>query len=566
MGALRLFPFRFRLLKVLLLLFVALPSRADEVMQAPQVLAIDVNGRSVPFRDKDNVNLGPSAQNVRFLFGWNTNDAKPPLRMRYLLEGYEDTWHEARSDMSLNVRFYNDAGDQINQTIYGVSGESTGWTGSLRTSSLTHRRETLVVPPQATRLLIVISSAGPPDTVGIYVVANLVVSKSSGKSAGVVLMQSPFEADHVDPANDDVPSDWIRDGISPSMAKVVKFGQDPQTKAFAIVDEDRTSHAEWHNLLVSAPKVTPGDTLVVEWNEMYSVGSGSFHETIYPALVAKRYKFRVRGLDVMGRPTGAEAAVSVFVPEPFWKTPWFWGILVMAITAGIMGISRYFVWQRMRREVARLEQQRELEQERLRIAHDIHDDLGARITQISLLSAMSQGNAAFPEKARVEFDKVSKMSRELVLALYETVWAVNPENDNLEALGNYVCQMVKQLCENTALRCRFYVRDLPAEEQVSSQTRHNISMAIKEAVHNIIKHSNSPEIIIHMEFSQGVLNVSVQDSGSGFEAGMKGTGHGLSNMKQRLEKIGGTCTVESLPGQGTTVRLRLNIPSAVVRP
>jgi signal transduction histidine kinase len=566
MGALRLFPFRFCLLKVLLLLFVALPSRADEVMQAPQVLAIDVNGRSVPFRDKDNVNLGPSAQNVRFLFGWNTNDAKPPLRMRYLLEGYEDTWHEARSDMSLNVRFYNDAGDQINQTIYGVSGESTGWTGSLRTSSLTHRRETLVVPPQATRLLIVISSAGPPDTVGIYVVANLVVSKSSGKSAGVVLMQSPFEADHVDPANDDVPSDWIRDGISPSMAKVVKFGQDPQTKAFAIVDEDRTSHAEWHNLLVSAPKVTPGDTLVVEWNEMYSVGSGSFHETIYPALVAKRYKFRVRGLDVMGRPTGAEAAVSVFVSEPFWKTPWFWGILVVAITAGIMGISRYFVWQRMRREVARLEQQRELEQERLRIAHDIHDDLGARITQISLLSAMSQGNAAFPEKARVEFDKVSKMSRELVLALYETVWAVNPENDNLEALGNYVCQMVKQLCENTALRCRFYVRDLPAEVQVSSQTRHNISMAIKEAVHNIIKHSNSPEIIIHMEFSQDVLNVSVQDSGSGFEAGMKGTGHGLSNMKQRLEKIGGTCTVESLPGQGTTVRMRLNIPSAVVRP
>jgi signal transduction histidine kinase len=566
MGALRLFPFRFCLLKVLLLLFVALPSRADEVMQAPQVLAIDVNGRSVPFRDKDNVNLGPSAQNVRFLFGWNTNDAKPPLRMRYLLEGYEDTWHEARSDMSLNVRFYNDAGDQINQTIYGVSGESTGWTGSLKTSSLTHRRETLVVPPQATRLLIVISSAGPPDTVGIYVVANLVVSKSSGKSAGVVLMQSPFEADHVDPANDDVPSDWIRDGISPSMAKVVKFGQDPQTKAFAIVDEDRTSHAEWHNLLVSAPKVTPGDTLVVEWNEMYSVGSGSFHETIYPALVAKRYKFRVRGLDVMGRPTGAEAAVSVFVSEPFWKTPWFWGILVVAITAGIMGISRYFVWQRMRREVARLEQQRELEQERLRIAHDIHDDLGARITQISLLSAMSQGNAAFPEKARVEFDKVSKMSRELVLALYETVWAVNPENDNLEALGNYVCRMVKQLCENTALRCRFYVRDLPAEVQVSSQTRHNISMAIKEAVHNIIKHSNSPEIIIHMEFSQDVLNVSVQDSGSGFEAGMKGTGHGLSNMKQRLEKIGGTCTVESLPGQGTTVRMRLNIPSAVVRP
>jgi len=375
-------------------------------------------------------------------------------------------------------------------------------------------------------------------------------------------MQSPFDTDHVDRTNDDLPTDWIRDGTRPSMAKVVKFGQDPQTKAFAIVDEDRTSHAEWHNLLDSAPAVTPGDTLVVEWNEMYSLGSGSFHEAVYPALPANHYKFRVRGLDVMGRPTGAEAAVSLFVPEPFWKTPWFWGVMVVAITASVMGISRYFVWHRMRREMARLKQQRELEQERLRIAHDIHDDLGARITQISLLSAMSQGDPALPEKARADFDKVSKMSRELVLALYETVWAVNPENDNLEALGNYICQMVKQLCENTSLRCRFYVRDLPSEVQVSSQTRHNISMAIKEAVHNIIKHSNSPEVIIHMEFSKGVLKASVQDSGSGFEAGAKGSGHGLSNMKQRLQKIGGTCTVESAPGQGTTVHLDLNIPLA----
>ena len=98
--------------------------------------------------------------------------------------------------MGLTVRFYNDSGDQIGQNIYRINGESTGWTGSLKSSSLTHRRETLVVPPQATRLLIVISSAGPPDTVGIYVVANLVVSKSSGNSGNVILLQSPFDSDH----------------------------------------------------------------------------------------------------------------------------------------------------------------------------------------------------------------------------------------------------------------------------------------------------------------------------------------------------------------------------------
>jgi signal transduction histidine kinase len=547
---------------IILISFMVSSLRAQETTNALAIQSISVNGKALSFRGKESVGLGSSAENVIFGFG-STGNAKPPPRLRYTLEGYENIWHEAKSDMALNVRFYNSAGDQINQNIYSISGESTGWTGSLKTSSLTHRRETLVVPPQANRLLIVISSAGPPDTVGIYVVANLVVSKSSGKSGNEILLQSPFDADHGEHTNEETLTDWIHDGTRPSMAKIVKFGQDPQTKAFAILDEDRASHGEWHNLLESAPVVTPGDSLLVEWNEMYSMGSGNIRQAVYAALPPNHYTLRVRGMDMMGRWSGGEASINIFVPQPFWKTPWFWGIALVAATAMTVGVSRYFVWQRMRREMVRLKQQRALEQERLRIAHDIHDDLGARITQISLLSAMSQGNTTFPEKARADFDKVSKMSRELVLALYETVWAVNPENDNLEALGNYICQMVKQLCETTALRCRFYVQNLPHEVQVSSQTRHNISLAVKEAVHNIIKHAGAPEVAIRVEFIDDCLEVSIQDSGSGFKPDEKISGNGLSNMKQRLQNIGGTCSIESAPGQGTTVRLRLRIQSPV---
>jgi len=548
---------------LVLLLPVAVSSlRAAEVTNALEIQSVTVNGKPLLFRGKENINLGSSPENIAFGFGPGTNGGKPPLRLRYALEGFEDTWHEARTEMALNVRFYNSSGDQIGQNIYGVHGESTGWTGSLKSSSLTHRRETLVVPPQASKLLIVISSAGPPDSVGIYVVANLVVSKSDGKLGNVVLLQSPFDTVHSQHTNEDLPADWMHDGLNTSIAKTVKFGQDPQTKAFAVLDEDPTSHGEWHNILETAPPVTPGDSLVVEWNEMYSMGSGSSRQAVYPALPANHYKFRVRGVDVMGRLTGAEASVSVFVPEPFWKTPWFWGVVVVAITAMTLGISRYFVWHRMRLEMVRLKQQQALEQERLRIAHDIHDDLGARVTQISLLSAMAQENPTFPDKARADFDKVSKMSRELVSALYETVWAVNPENDHL-ALGNYICQMVKQLCEQTPIRCRFHVLDLPPEVQVSSQTRHNISLAVKEAVHNIVKHASAAEVTIRMAFAHDFLDISVHDDGSGFQPVDGISGHGLSNMKQRLQNIGGTCLIESKPGEGTTVRLRLRIRPTV---
>ncbi len=368
---------------------------------------------------------------------------------------------------------------------------------------------------------------------------NLMASKLVGTSGNVVLLQSPFDNSHEEHASDDLPTGWMHDGTRPSMATIVKFGQDPQTQAFAILDIDSNCHGEWHNILESAPLVKPGDSLVVEWNEMYSMGLGHFRPAVYDSLPPGHYRLRVRGLDVMGALTGAESSVDVFVPGPFWKKPWFWAVAAIGIMAVMGGISRYFVWHRMQREMVRLKHQRALEQERLRIAHDIHDDLGARVTQISLLSAMAQDNATFPDKARADFDKISKMSRELVSALYETVWAVNPENDNLEAQGNYLCQMVNQLCERTPIRCRFHVLGLPHEIQASSQTRHNINMAVKEAVHNIIKHSGASEITVRMTYAEGVLNIAVEDNGAGFQADARAGGHGLNNMKQRLANIGG---------------------------
>src|SRR5258707_4043293 len=115
----------------------------------------------------------------------------------------------------------------------------------------------------------------------------------------------------------------------------------------------------------------------------------------------------------------------------------------------------------MRAEMAGLKQQQALDLDRLRIAQDIHDDLGAQVTQISLLSALAQGNASFPTEAREGFDRISCLCRELVSALYETVWAVNPENDNLDALGNYLCQKMQELCQPAQIRYRVDVSSLP---------------------------------------------------------------------------------------------------------
>jgi signal transduction histidine kinase len=176
-----------------------------------------------------------------------------------------------------------------------------------------------------------------------------------------------------------------------------------------------------------------------------------------------------------------------------------------------------------------------------------------------MLSAMAPDQSNFPQNARADFQQISQMSRDLVSALYETVWAVNPENDNLYAVGNYLRQMTSQLCEPAQLRCRFHIPTLPRDVQVSSQTRHNVAMAVKEAVHNIMKHANASEATIRVVFGEMLLAISIQDNGCGFQTTGLACGNGLANMKRRMEDLGGSCVVESQLGGGTSIHLRLKI-------
>ena len=538
--------------------------------------SVVVDGRPLSIPSSGCVNVGAFPKRIAFVFNINTN-FPTPIRLRYKLAGFENIWHDGGGFMFLGMRFLDDSGDQMAQQNYQVSGDSAGWDGSLRNSPLVHRRETLVVPQKASRALVVISSAGPPSTVGVYVVANLNMFGTSSNTPLKALIQSPLDRD-LDNNPDQLPPGWIHDGTHPSMAKVVQIGQYPPKEAFAIEDNDLNGHAEWHYITRAAPLVRPGENLIVEWDEMFSIGLVTFPSAIYSSLdptdfktiihaslAPGKYSFHIIGVDIMGNPTGAEASVNILVAQPFWKTLQFWIASIVATIIIIAGSARYIVRYKLRTEMLRLKKQGELERERLRIAHDIHDDLGARITQISLVSAISQDDASLQEKARIEFGRITQMSRDLVSALYETVWAVNPEYDNLYALGNYLCQMVNQLCERTNFRCRLDVSVLPREIQVSSQVRHNITMVVKEAINNVIKHASASEVTLCMSLKNDVLDISVCDNGCGFQHVSQDGGYGLTTMKQRMENIGGECSIESTPGHGSAIRLRLRLQSIYKR-
>lgn len=524
---------------------------------APVIESVSVDGRSIAVEGRSILRLPPHPGLLTFVISGITNANHQTLRIRHRLDGYDNAWQDANVFMYLTLRFFDDAGNQVAQSIFRVQGESAGWRGSFASSEFTHRREAVLVPPRATNVRAAISSAGPPTTVGFYAVKDLVIARASaGRSSPEVLLRLNPGTDSKGTAQ--APAGWVRDGLNPGMAIIVRSPREPASGALAILDDDPNAHAEWRTVKEFAT-VRPGQRLLLEWDEMFSMGEGIARTVNYSKLRAGDYRFRVVATTPLGVPTSEEGSVAILVPVPYWQTPWFWA-LVLLLGAGATGGSyRYLAWQHMRRELARSENQRLLEHERVRIAQDIHDDLGARVTQISLVSGLAQSDPLLPEKARTEFDAISKMSRELVAALYETVWAVNPENDNLDALGNHICQMVDNVCEQAQLRRRLRVSQLPSDLHVSSHVRHNLCLAVKEAVHNVIKHAKASELSVQVDLEGSALLICVKDDGCGFSPERVGAGNGLANMKRRLAQIGGSCSIESEPGRGTAVSFRVEV-------
>jgi signal transduction histidine kinase len=539
---------------------VAEVQRGPKNDQLLEIRSLSVNGQPVSLHANQKLRLAPTPRNIAFGFGPATNTERAPLRMRYKLDGYDENWREVAGDMSMLVRFIDGNLDPVKEIGFKVQGQTEGWTGALETSEFAHRRETIVAPPGAKGLWIAITSAGPPNTVGIYAITNLAVSRLSASNEPPVVLLSWGPDSKGDLVGSEwMPTDWMRNGLRVSMAKIVQFATDAHIKALTLLDNDPNAHAEWNTRKEPAMAVSPGDRLVIEWDEAYSIGLAGLAEINYPELPSGYYRFHINELTLMGSPGEAVTSLAFEVPSSFWRTPSFWGLVLLLCLFVVAGAYRYAVWQQMRRRLAVLESQRALEHERLRIAQDIHDDLGARVTQISLVSGLAQGDNTLSEKTRSEFNSISGMARELVSALYETVWAVNPENDNLDALGNYVCQMVDNLCGKAQLRRRLRVAELPRDFRVSSHVRHHLIMAVKEAVHNAIKHANASELSVSVEWEGTTLSIRVQDGGCGFEPADGTAGHGLANMRSRLEHLGGTCSIQSQRGQGTTVSFRVNL-------
>lgn len=272
------------------------------------------------------------------------------------------------------------------------------------------------------------------------------------------------------------------------------------------------------------------------------------------------YTFRVRGRRE-GDWCEAAQPVQLRVLPFFWQRLWFrllLGTLALLLTA-------LTAWQVVRgwyrRRLHRAQQAQALAQERTRIAQDLHDEMGAGLTEISLLGDLAAADQR--EAARAEnISLLTQRARALVTKLDEIVWAVNPRHDRLEALSDFFCSHAQQFLRPAGIACALEVAaDLP-ELPLEARVRHQLFLAFKEALTNLVRHSGATQARLRIAVESGALLISIADNGHGLASKANaGVHNGLHSMCSRLEKLGGTCEIQSPAGGGVTIVLRLPLRS-----
>jgi ligand-binding sensor domain-containing protein/signal transduction histidine kinase len=305
------------------------------------------------------------------------------------------------------------------------------------------------------------------------------------------------------------------------------------------------------------------------------VDAGVQRSARYTRLPTGDYRFQVIACNNDGIWSETGASLAFAVPAPFWQTAWFLAGSGLALVGSIAALVRYISLRSMQSRLAWLEQQHAVEKERTRIAQDMHDEIGAKLTKISFLSGLAKRDIIDPKKAAVEVDRISQTTREVLRGLDEIVWAVSPKNDTLDNLATYICQHAGEFFQDTGIHCRLEMPHSFPAYPLSTEVRHNLFLAVKEALTNILKHAQATEARIHMGIDSTMCEITVSDNGRGFSpsglaqeaallspaAATVRNGNGLANIRQRVGEAGGEFRLESEPGHGAKLVFTIHLQS-----
>ncbi len=289
------------------------------------------------------------------------------------------------------------------------------------------------------------------------------------------------------------------------------------------------------------------------------------------------------GNQVLGRPIDSFQLLlnSGFDVRILSRPPWWTLRRLLSLVGVLLGVLiAALIWIKLlHRQVAertlqletqiqkrqRAERQHAVEQERARVAQDLHDDLGAGLTEVNMLTSLVKSPATSAEEKARYVDELNEKALRMVTSLDEIVWAMNPRNDTIASLASYFGAYAQRLTELASVACGLDVaEDLP-DYPLDPKFRQELFLAFKEALTNVVRHARATKVWLRMSVQDNALIVIVADDGRGINPGKADAGaDGLANMQARLSALDGRCDVQSKPGEGTTIRFKAPLPKSLL--
>ena len=530
----------------------------DRLRLAIQQVLVDGKAAAMPTGSGALV-LPPGLHRLDIDFGLVPGAVAKPVEIRCEMQGIDSAWRPAVRGMELICEVLGADGDVVSRSVFGCIGQSAGWGGDPNESRLNPRQEPLFFPETARSLRITLSS-GTPDTTGQWVIDQLavVLPGASGQAASLWSNGSFEKGLRVDTVGG-IPDGWHRGGGDPAVAPLV---QRPYGKALGLVDGSQTTAGFWTSTQPLPEMPRGGASAVLSWQEAHNVIGGSAYRMTYLNVPPGEYIFSAVAVSGKPQPDGAHLELPILVRRAVWETPWFRPVAA-SLAVGLIAMA---VLQTFRRRaearLAKLALQHTLERDRTRIARDLHDDLGTRVTSLMMGSSLVQRDfERDPASVPRHLGRMNAAARELVGAMNELVWAVDPANDTLDRLASHLAGMAQEMFRDSEVRLRILMPvDLPATP-LQSGVRHHFSLAVKEALHNVLKHAGPCEVSLELSVSDGEIAAVIRDDGHGFDPAAPAEGNGLLNLQSRLAEVGGSCDIQSRPDMGTTVTLRCPVDS-----
>lgn len=242
---------------------------------------------------------------------------------------------------------------------------------------------------------------------------------------------------------------------------------------------------------------------------------------------------------------GPTQSILIQISPPFWNTWWFYSLIIIMSAVAVYALFQF-----------RLKQKLKLLKVRQRLHRDLHDDVGATLSSIKVYSEILQTNSENP----LITELIKNNAVEMIDKLEVIAWATNPQNDSFKSFKELITKHASTICYTKNIDLIIQADGVDDNMIMPGDIRQNLFLIFKEAINNVIKHSNASQCRVEILMSYHKFSFKITDNGNGFCQTTQGTGNGRKNMQKRVEELNGKITIDSEEGKGTMISINLPGP------